>query len=394
MNIEVLAADPGHGERIRRLLEAAAPGRRVFCRSPCPTDLDDLCATGLPPDVLVLDSASGGMLDALERLNPERRGIDTIVLCDDASPDFLMRAMRAGVREVIPASSWSALLPGAIDRLGRKRGTRASQGKAIAFVSSKGGAGATFIASNLAYAVAESGKRRVALIDLNLQFGDAALFLSDQRPPSNLAEVAREIHRLDASLLASAMLQVGDHLSVMAAPDDLAQAADIRREHVAAVIALARANYDAVILDVGRHLDTVSLQALDSADAILPVLQLTLPFIRDARRLLDIFRSLDYPRDKILPIVNRHGKGGEISLRDLENTLASKVFRCIPNSYEAVARSVNLGRAIVAEQPANPVSRALVELGQALLPMPAAAASGGWLSRVFAPRRRGLTTPA
>lgn len=394
MKIKLISPDPAHLEAIRQLLAGSGGEREILCRVGNPAELEQL-VNGSPADVLVLDGAPGRTLEAVEHLCLRRSGIDTIVLSDDTSPDFLMQAMRAGVREVIATSAMPALLPAAIGRIAGKHARPAGKGRVLAFLSSKGGAGATFIASNLAYALAETGSLRVALIDLDLQFGDAALFLSDQRPPSNLAEVAREIHRLDASLLASAMLQVSPGLSVMAAPDDLGQAADIQRQHVEAVIAMARANYDAVILDVGRHLDTVSLQALDSADAILPVLQLTLPFIRDARRLLEIFRSLEYPRGKVLPVVNRQGKGGEISLNELESIIGSKVFKCLPNSYEAVARSVNLGRAIVADQPGNPVSRALIELGQALVPMPATmAAPGGWLSRVFALRRRGLTSPA
>ncbi len=79
-------------------------------------------------------------------------------------------------------------------------------GKIIAFVSCKGGSGATFLAANLAYALAQENQR-VALFDLNLQFGDAALFVSDQKPAATLSHVAQQIHRLDASFLAASMVQ-------------------------------------------------------------------------------------------------------------------------------------------------------------------------------------------
>jgi pilus assembly protein CpaE len=226
----------------------------------------------------------------------------------------------------------------------------------------------------------------VALIDLNLQFGDAVLFLSERRPASNVAEVAQQCHRLDASLLASSMLDVLPGLSVLAAPEDPGQATTVRREHVEAIIRQARSQYDVVILDVSHGLDPVSLLALDMADVILPVLQLTLPFIRGARHLLQVFRSLDYPNSKVRPIVNRLEKGGDITLRDLEETIGNPVFRSIPNSYAAVARSVNLGEAIVKGEPGSPVSKALLELGQALVPRQEQPSEGGWLSRVFGRR--------
>ena len=79
---------------------------------------------------------------------------------------------------------------------------------------------------------------------------------------------------------------------VLAAADDPAQAKEAKPEHMDAILRVARQHYDYIVLDVGRQIDAVSLRALDSTDIIYPVLQLALPDIRDARRLLDIFRSL------------------------------------------------------------------------------------------------------
>ena len=131
-----------------------------------------------------------------------------------------MKAMRAGVREVVPMASPPDVLQAALARVKQMRDVTASASecKVYAILSCKGGSGATFLATNLAYAMAAAQGKRVALIDLNLQFGDAALYVSDQRAPSNIAEVAPQIHRLDESLLHSAMLQVLPNFSVLAAP--------------------------------------------------------------------------------------------------------------------------------------------------------------------------------
>lgn len=387
MKIKVIAADAASCETIRRVALGIEGAADLSCASGNPEQLETLI-NGSAPDLLLLDGAPGRTLEAIELLNQKRGGLDTIVLSGDTSPEFFLRAMRAGVREVVPASGSAALLPEAIRRALRKReGTgRPPGGKVLAFVPCKGGSGATFLATNLAYALAAECGRRVALIDLNLQFGDAMLFLSEQKPKSHLAEVAQQIHRLDASLLASSMLEVLPGLSILAAPESPEHASDVKREHVEAIVKLARGNYDVVILDVGQSLDAVNLQALDMADTILPVLQLTVPFIRGARRLLQAFRSLDYPDSKVCPLVNRHGKGGEISLKDLEQAIGSRVFRTIPNSYAAVAHAINLGEAIVKNEPGNPVSKALLELGQALVPAAEPASAGGWLARVFGRR--------
>jgi pilus assembly protein CpaE len=259
----------------------------------------------------------------------------------------------------------------------------------------KGGAGATFLASNLAYALAAEHKLRVALIDLNLRFGDAALYVSDMAAPSNVAELCRQMHRLDGALLESSMLEVLPNFSVLAAPEDPGHIADVLPAHVEAIIDLARHQYDVVVIDTGRTFDAISLRALDFADKIYCVLQLSVPFVRNAKRLLEVFHSLGYHGDKTRLLVNRYSKGGELEIADVEKTLNHKVRLTVPNQYAAVANSINLGLPLVKSQRNNPVSRTLIEMGRKIAvatPSAAATASAGtaaaprWMSRVFGAR--------
>jgi len=178
------------------------------------------------PDVLVLEAPAMGEgdLDQLERLSHVHPRLAFIVLSPQTSPEFLMRAMRAGVREVLPLPLNSEALSEAVRRIEEKRGSQAqAHGKVLAFISCKGGSGATFLATNLAYALATLKNKRVALIDLNLQFGDASLFVSDQKPGGTIADISQQIHRLDASFLQASMLNVTPNFSVLAAPEDPAQ---------------------------------------------------------------------------------------------------------------------------------------------------------------------------
>jgi pilus assembly protein CpaE len=130
----------------------------------------------------------------------------------------------------------------------------------------------------------------------------------------------------------------------------------------------------------------VTLQALDMADRIYPVLQLTLPFIRDSQRLRDVFRSLDYPEDKIQWIVNRHRKDGEFSTDDLKKALDVRDLITLPSHYEAVASSVNQGVPVDQVAPGSPVTRALRDLARGLLPPPPPPpphAGSRWLTGLF-----------
>jgi len=388
MKIKLLCEQPARLEALKRAIVDKDDALEVIGGV---GNADGLSAfvNGSMPDVVVVDSASVRSLQAIEALALRRPGLNAIVISQDPSPEFLMEAMRSGVREVVPASSPPEVLQAALARVRQMRGltSKLQDGKVYAFVSCKGGSGATFLASNLAYALAAEQGKRVALIDLSLQFGDAALYVCDHRAPSNIAELAQQIHRLDASLLKSAMLEVLPNLSVLAAPEDPAHASDVKPEHVEAIIKLARAQFDVVIIDTPRTLDAVSLRALDSADTVFPVMQLTLPFVRDARRLLEIFRSLEYPRSKVRVVVNRYEKGGAITLEDLEKALGQAPFKTVPNSYGPVADSVNLGVPLVKAQRTNAVSKVLIETARELMPAPQEqSTSSGWLARVFTAR--------
>lgn len=384
MKIQVLHSDRERYEFIRRVVAAKDKTAEI---SGGTLAVEDLTSTinGKQPDVLIVDGATPACLDAIEALSLRSPGIDTLLIASDASADFLLRAMRAGVREVIPTSASADALESALVRLQHKRSKKlpSHDGKVFAFLSCKGGSGATFLAANLAYALASEFGQRVALIDLNLQFGDAVIFVSESPPPSNVAELSRQIHRLDASLLAASMLEAAPNFFVLAAPDDPEHSADVKREHVQAIIELARRNYDYVVLDLSRSLDGVTLQALDMADTIFPVLHLTLPFIRDGKRLLSIFHALGYPPAKIKLIVNRFEKGGEISLQDMERAVDERVSHVVPNSYQAAATSVNLGIPIVKGNRSNPISKLLIELARGFVAAEVPAANGGWLSRLL-----------
>lgn len=383
MKIRILSDSHDNAERLRLTLARAERAMDVsvgHATSNAPLG----AVNGTVPDVVVLDAFSPASLGSLEQLTLRYPQIDPVVITSDTSSDFLLQAFRAGVREVLPSPASVEALNGALERIMRKRnGAAAADGKILAMTSCKGGSGATFLATNLAWILALEHGKRVALIDLNLQFGDAAMYLTDEKPASNLAQVCQQIHRLDAAFLSSAMIEVAPGFSVLAAPDDPSHATDVKAEHVAAILKVARANYDFVVVDVGRSLDAVSLQLFDMADMILPVVQLTLPFIREAKRLVEVFMSLGYPQSKIGLIVNRFEKSTEIGLQDLERTVNAKVFKAVPNCYRAVAASVNQGEPVARLEKSSPVTKALREIAAAL-DVESEKAGRGWLSRLFA----------
>ena len=123
-------------------------------------------------------------------------------------------------------------LEAAVNRMAAKLAGLRGQttGQVLAFMSCKGGSGATFLATNLGWQLAES--KSVLLIDLDLQFGGALSYVSDGRPSSTIADVAHDISRLDASFLAASAVKVTPSFSILAAPEDPSKAMEVKPEHV------------------------------------------------------------------------------------------------------------------------------------------------------------------
>lgn len=337
------------------------------------------------PQVLLLedDGLVENELDALGAVIDRSPDLNVILISGRQTPEFLLGALRAGVREVIPLpvsiESLRESMDGIRQRLAAGRTPR-PQGRIMAWMSSKGGAGATFLATNLAAALAASGKR-VCFIDLNFHFGEASFYVSEARPDKTIADVLQQIQRLDGPLLESSMQRVAPNFWLLPAPESPETMGEIPPRGIESLLNVARANFDFVILDVHRSLDSHTISALDKADEIHLVVQMTLPFLRDATRLLRVFGSLGYARERVKVLVNRFEKKSDISLKELEQTLDVRGPSTVPNSYAAVAIAINQGRPIVELAPNNPVSRALRELANAHADI--AEPDASWLQRLL-----------
>lgn len=380
MKIAVVSRSDEHKAEIAEYLRTRRPVHDLTTYAEIPSPLLS-GADRAPPDVLIIDGPEKTELERAERLAYNYPSLSCIVLSNNTTPEFLLAAMRAGARELLRLPLDGDALVTALERVATKRnGTPRPGGQVLAFISCKGGSGATFIASNLGYALAKMGKR-VALVDLNLQFGDASQFVTEQSPQATIGDIARQIHRLDASLLASSMLEATPGYRILAAPQTVIQADEIKPEHLDKLLKLLREQSDFVLLDVCRHLDPVGVHALDRADVVYPVLQSSLAQIRSARRMLKLFDALGYRKDKIKLLVNRYEKNRGIRIEDLEATLRMTATT-LPNHYEAASASENQGVPVVKLARSSVVARGLQEMAESLVGE-GAQAPGGWLRRVL-----------
>ena len=319
------------------------------------------------PDVVILDVIDGKHheLELAERFNAQYKNMAFMMMSEDSSSELLLKAIRSGFSEVVTLPLSEEKLLQALQRHQAKQFTIASHhSKVISVISCKGGSGATFIATNLGFILSALFGKKVLLIDINQYFGDASMYVTDKKPGMTLADVCNQMNRLDFAFLESSLITVRPNYKILAAAENPDSAVDIKPEHLDTIIRMARNNYDYIILDVGRQIDALTVKGLDLSDTIYAVMQLVLPYIRDARNLLNVFKSLGYSQSKVQMIVNRYDKASKIKLSDLSGAIAVDNLITVPNEYVAVTDSVNQGVSVYHLFKSNAVSKALVELAE------------------------------
>ncbi|MDD2918557.1 AAA family ATPase [Rhodoferax sp.] len=326
------------------------------------------------PNVVLLDLpvADSGAFEQIEAATLRVPGVMVLLVSPDPSIDLLKRAMQAGVRHVLPAPLNKNSVLSAVDYLRESASLSsrlvANTGELLAFLNAKGGSGSTFLASNLGYALAATGKK-VLLVDLNLFFGDLVANVTDHQPGSSVLDIARQGDLLDAALLASSVLAARENLYVLAAPLLPYRIDALTPAVLQKILELALSQYDIVILDVGRTLDPTSIKALDMAARIYLILQLSLPAIQNVKRIETVFEGLGYGQGKLNVVVNRYEKNGAIGLDELERATQTKVARTVPASYEAVMASINEGVPLPMLAPKDAVTQALQAWANDLSPV-------------------------
>jgi pilus assembly protein CpaE len=278
-----------------------------------------------------------------------------ITASHDPAPALILSSMRSGAREFLQlpiiADEFHTVLDRIAELCAAGKNTSQNSGRVIAVFSGKGGTGVSFFGTNLAAAMGVP----TLLVDLNLQAGDAASFLGLDTKYS-LADFVHNRARLDDSLMTSLVKRHSANLAVLAAPLEAHEAEDIKPPDVSEILHLLRQRYERIVLDLPHTFDPVTVAALDLADDILLVLTLDIPGIRSTRRALKVFDRLDYPRRKVHVVVNRWSKSIDVELKKVETHLGEQLIGFVPNDYNKVMNSINLGQPLVHADPASKVT--------------------------------------
>jgi pilus assembly protein CpaE len=348
-----------------------------------------------PGTVVLLDnpisvaSTANDDLVVLEGWLRQRPQLNVLLLSEDNSKALLTRAMRAGVREVIPLplnpaelamtlQRWSdrAMTPAGLSTAAGAGSAAATlaiaaaqdhAGRLVAFMGCKGGNGTSFVAANIAHIIANEFGKNCAIVDLDLQCGDASFYLGSGANKHSLGDLTRQIDRLDMQLLASCLHPVTPRLNLLAAPHSLENAMAITPQEIEKVLSLVRSLHELVVVDLQRNLNALTFKVLDMAAVIYIVMQSQTPDIRDAQRLVNMMRALGLNEAKLRLLVNRYKPKGWVSLAELEKAVGLKVQHIIPSGPDWVEESLHIGMPLSTVNDHNAVIDALREATGVLL---------------------------
>lgn len=330
-------------------------------------------------DVLIVDALSleDAEVTVIADLCHRHARLTCILLTAEASPQTLIAAMRAGFRDVL---AWPLEQRSLGEALLRAEGKRASRGapetRIVSFMSCKGGAGTTFIATNVAHAISTGWKKRVLLVDLNQLYGDAAFFVTNETPASTLPEICEQADRMDSAFLDASLMHVSDTFHVLAGAGDPVKAAEINGDRFEWILGIAIPRYDFVIFDLGQSINQLSILALDRSNEIHLVLQASMPHVRAGRRLQDILASLGYPPDRVRLLLNRYSRHAAAARAALEDVLNVSPYQVLPEDADVVSDALNQGVPLSEIKRNRGVSRALQQLAENIVNQAPAHARG------------------
>ena len=351
--------------------------------------VEEKVAPGTPLILVVGPSfASSEAMHDVSRLGRARSHTAVVLVVEDLTTELLQQAMRAGITDVVPIAE-AGQLHEAIERATgalhvsvpppaaatAPQAPRAARGRIVTVFSTKGGAGKSFVATNLAAILARRNDKPVVIVDADLQFGDVAVMLG-MAPSHTIIDAVNQIDRLDESLVKSLLIKhEPSGLFVLAAPVEPAFADSVSLPHMSRILEVLSSFCSHVIIDTPASFNDIVLGVLEQADDIVLMAGMDIPHIKNTKIGLQTLRLLHIPAAKVKLTLNRANSKVRLDIADVERTLQMKADSLLPSDI-AVPQSINKGVPIVLDNPKSGVSRNLERLAD-LFPALAGEQAGG-----------------
>jgi len=312
-------------------------------------------------------------------------GVKVILIAEDVSPTALHQLLREGGDEFVPYPLPENELARAIERVLTKQETPAPQSGEKGFQASgdragviipihglAGGTGATMLAVNLAWELANIDKKdppKVCLLDLDFQFGSASTYLDLPRRETVL-ELLTDTATMDAETFMQATLTYGDKLHVLTAPMDMIPLDMITPDDITRVIQMAASNFDYIIIDMPSTMVEWSQTVLEMAHVYFAMIELDMRSAQNTLRLKRALQSEDLPFEKIRFLLNRApgfaDMNGKSRVKRLSDNLGISIEVQLPDGGKPVVQAADHGAPMAETVPKNALRKEIMKLAKSI----------------------------
>jgi pilus assembly protein CpaE len=289
-------------------------------------------------------------LTLVTRWHHERGDSPVVVLTSGSANGFVREAFDAGADDIVVLGTGPDISPTAVHEvtftiqkaLARRAspGENAGEGRLICILGPKGGIGKTLTSCNLGVCLAEAGQR-VALVDLDLQFGDLALSLR-LTPDRTIYDLATSGGTLDAEKVEGFMAPHPSGMRVMLAPIRPDQAASITVEFLRELYAVMRQSYDFIVVDTPPGFSPEVIATIDESSEICMIGMLDALSLKNTKLGLETLELMGYQQDRIRLVLNRADTSVGITHTDVVSIVGRSPDVLVPSNRE-ITRSVNDG---------------------------------------------------
>ena len=307
---------------------------------------DPFSRDGSQADLVIVDAREdvGRAMAAVERLRLASASVAIFVVADEARPDVILQAMRAGANEFLTWPPVQSAFSEAITRAAARRqsSTGARQATTLVFFGAKGGSGTTTLAVNCGVELARLSKRPTIIVDLNPGLGEVSLFLG-MRSRFTLLDAIDNLHRLDGEFLRELVVKHKSGLDIMAGSDHFERPGAQDVAGLEEVLRLFGRQYEYIVIDAGSHIGPCAVTSFYTADSICFVANPDVPSVRNAQRLLERISQLGSCRDRVRLLLNRAAEPYPIPPSQIESALGHPIHHTFPSDYRTVSTALNSG---------------------------------------------------
>jgi len=322
----------------------------------------------LGPDVLLanLDPGPDLILPMIGEVAAANQNVAVFAVSRSTEGSLILQAMRLGVKEFFPRPVDAEMVSEAVGKIASRRVDVGHQGKLITVTGTSGGVGATTIATNLAVELGRLAGGQVTAVDLDFRFGQVATLL-DVDPQYTLADLCQTAEQLEAATLTRALTHHPTGIHVLSRPLHIAEADAVTAAACVGVLTSLLQMNEYVVTDGPTRFDQSAHSVFALSDLNIIVVQLLVPSVRNALRIVEAMRQNGYNIDRTRLLCNRSGReSAHLSVQHVSQTLGLEVFATIPDEWETVSGAINLGEPLLTHSPKSKVRLTIQEIATRL----------------------------